>query len=568
MHLSKNSLNIRKNSVFVNTFMNDRPADLMEKIISLAKRRGFVFPGSEIYGGLANSWDYAPYGAQLKKNIKDHWWKFFVESRDDMVGLDAAIVMNSKVWEASGHIVNFSDPLIECSSCHSRFRADQLVENQENFSSVQKEVALKIVEIMDSRDSELKSVRELLEVAKDFGIRSSKSNDDRLKKIYNDLLDEASNRLNKIETETKRVEFLIGDLKASEKYYGFVVAVYLNRFVACKVCSQKKWDIPKPFNLMLKTFLGPTEDGSSIAYLRPETAQAMFVDFAMIQHASRKKLPFGVAQIGKAFRNEITPGNFIFRTREFEQMEIEYFFDEKKSDWKELFDSLKKDMEKWMQAVGIDPAKTHAVDIPDGERAHYSKRTIDFEFDYPFGQKELFGLAYRGDYDMKQHEDVSGQELRYLDPDTNEKVRPHVIEPSLGVDRAMLAILLSAFEEQNIKDDVRTVLHLKPVIAPVQVAVFPLLKNKPELVAKAREVYDLLRQSFRVEFDDNGNVGKRYRRQDEIGTPYCITIDFDTIGVGDNPKWTGKVTVRDRDSMKQKRVSITSLKKHIQTNLK
>lgn len=434
----------------------------MEKIISLAKRRGFVFPGSEIYGGLANSWDYGPYGAQLKKNIKDHWWKFFVESREDMVGMDAALIMNPRVWEASGHVANFTDPLTECDKCHTRFRADQV-----------------------------------------------------------DM--------------TK----------------------------PCPNCGKGKLVDPKTFNLMLKTFLGPAEESANIAYLRPETAQAMFVDFASVQQTSRKKLPFGIAQIGKAFRNEITPGNFIFRTREFEQMEIEYFFDPKKSDWEKLFDGLKTDMEAWMEAVGITKSKTHAVDIPDGERAHYSKRTIDFEFEYPFGQKELFGLAYRGDYDLEQHEKHSQQELRYLDPETNEKVRPHVIEPSLGVDRAMLAVLLSAYEEQEVKEgDIRTVLHLKPSIAPVQVAVFPLMKNKPELVEKAREVYQVLKKDFRVEWDDNGNVGKRYRRQDEIGTPFCVTIDFDTIGQGEDKSLEGTVTIRDRDTMEQKRVKIEELKNY------
>lgn len=468
--------------------MAEQPADLMEKIISLAKRRGFVFPGSEIYGGLANSWDYAPYGAQLKKNIKDHWWKFFVESREDIVGLDAAIIMNPKVWEASGHVGNFSDPLIECKECHARFRADNIATDYPAYD--------KFI-----------------------------------------MLDTSTSSGGKKESEIQRF------------------------FPNCNVCGKKNWALPMNFNLMLRTYLGPAEESTNVAYLRPETAQAMFVDFAMIQQTSRKKLPFGVAQIGKAFRNEITPGNFIFRTREFEQMEIEYFFNPEKTKWEEKFDELKQNMEVWMKAVGIDPAKTHAVDIPDGERAHYSKRTIDFEFDYPFGQKELFGLAYRGDYDMEQHEKVSGQELRYLDPDTNEKIRPHVIEPSLGVDRAMLAILLSAYEEQPLEgEDVRIVLHMKPVIVPVQVAVFPLMKNKPELVAKAREVYDMLRQNLRVEFDDNGNVGKRYRRQDEIGTPYCVTIDFDTIGAGEDTSLTGTVTVRDRDSMKQERVKIEELR--------
>lgn len=481
--------------------MAEEKNDLMEKIVSLCKRRGFVFPGSEIYGGLANSWDFGPYGAQMKKNIKDHWWKFFVEQRDDMVGLDAAIVMNPKVWEASGHVGGFNDILSECRSCHKRIRPDQSMTKEQN-----EKLTKRMLEI----NALVKNGKNSLE----------------LKKDVDKILDDAKD--------------------------------IINESVMCPTCGKKDWAQPTSFNLMFRIAMGVTGDPSeSIAYLRPETAQAMFVDFNLIQQTSRKKLPFGVAQIGKAFRNEITPGNFIFRTREFEQMEVEYFFNHEKNDWKELFASLQSNMEEWMKTVGINPAKTHAVDIPDGERAHYSKRTIDFEFDYPFGQKELFGLAYRGDYDLEQHEKMSGQELRYLDPETNEKVRPHVIEPSLGVERGMLAILLSAFEEQQLEgDDVRIVLHLKPEIAPVQVAVFPLMKNKPELVTKAREVFDMLRPHFRCEFDDNGNVGKRYRRQDEIGTPYCVTIDFDSLE-------DGAVTVRDRDTMQQERVKIEALKQYV-----
>lgn len=432
----------------------------MEKIVSLCKRRGFVFPGSDIYGGLANSWDFGPYGVQLKKNIKDHWWKYFVEQRDDMVGIDAALIMNPKTWEASGHVENFVDPLVECKECHARFRADQI------------------------------------------------------------------------------------DLKA-----------------ACQNCGKKNsFTEPQAFNGLMQTFLGPVEDKGARVFLRPETAQAMFVDFVTVQQTSRKKLPFGIAQMGKAFRNEITPGNFIFRTREFDLMEFEYFFDPEKSDWNELFENWKQTVEAWMESVGIDRSQVTAVEIPDGERAHYSKRTIDFEFTYPFGQKELFGLAYRTDYDLSQHEKMSGRELRYLDPDTGEKILPHVIEPAFGADRAMLAILLSAYEEEIVKEgDIRTVLRLKPSIAPVQVAVFPLLKNKPELVEKAREVYEVLRKNFRCEFDDNGNVGKRYRRQDEIGTPYCVTIDFTTLE-------DDTVTVRDRDTMEQVRIKSGELQKYFSEN--
>lgn len=425
----------------------------MDKLVSLCKRRGFVLPGSEIYGGLANSWDLGPYGAQLKKNLRDHWWKFFVETRDDMVGLDAPVIMNPRVWEASGHVAGFTDPLVECKSCHERYRADQI------------------------------------------------------------------------------------DLSA-----------------ACGNCGKKgNFTEPRSFSGLLKTSLGAAEDASALAYLRPETAQGMFIDFPAIQQVSRKKLPFGIAQAGKAFRNEITPGNFIFRTREFEQMEVEYFFDPDKSQWQGIFEFWKEQMEQWMGEVGIAADRLHATDIPDGERAHYSSRTIDFEFDYPFGRKELFGLAYRGDYDMRKHEEASGQELRFLDPETGQKVLPHVIEPSFGLERAMLAVLLSAYDEEMVGEgDVRTVLRLKPAVAPVQVAVFPLLKNKPELVSRAREIFDTLKRDFRAEWDDNGNVGKRYRRQDEIGTPWCVTVDFDSLT-------DGAVTVRDRDSMQQERVPIDSL---------
>jgi glycyl-tRNA synthetase len=483
----------------------EQQENLMEKIVSLCKRRGFVFPGSEIYGGLANSWDFGPYGSQMKKNLRDHWWRFFVESRDDVVGLDAALIMNPKVWEASGHLGNFSDFLVECKNCHNRIRPDQYLDETQNgdFFDGMKEINAKI-----ASGSEASSF-------------------------------------------VQEVDILRGKYQKE-----------INSNIKCPNCSKSDWTLPESFNLMLQTALGSTRSQESIAYLRPETAQAMFIDFPAIQQMSRKKLPFGIAQNGRAFRNEITPGNFIFRTREFDLMEFEYFFDPKKSDWKEIFEFWKKEMERWMDEVGIDHAKTHAVDIPDGERAHYSQRTIDFEFEYPFGQKELFGLAYRGDYDLAQHEKVSGKELRAFDAETNEWVCPHVIEPAFGADRAMLAVLISAFEEQKLEgDDVRTVLHLKPTIAPVQVAVFPLMKNKPELVEKARGIYAELKKSFRCEFDDNGNVGKRYRRQDEIGTPYCVTVDFESLE-------DGAVTVRDRDTMKQERIAIADLKRYFSENLK
>lgn len=500
----------------------DKAKITMDMVVSLAKRRGFVFPGSDIYGGLSNSWDYGPYGAQLKKNIKDHWWKTFVESRDDMVGLDAAIIMNPKVWEASGHISGFNDFLVECKECHERLRPDQHLDvaNQNAFMLAFSEMTFKKMEV------------------------------DKLKR-------EATAEAPADETTIQRFEKDIE--KLATKVFGAL------RTIECPHCGKRDWSHPTLFNLMFKTFIGPAEDTANIAYLRPETAQAMFVDFSLIAGVSRKRLPFGIAQIGKAFRNEITPGNFIFRTREFDLMEFEYFFDPAKQNWEELFTYWRGEMESWMRAVGMDMDRVHAVDIPEEERAHYSKRTLDFEFDYPFGQKELFGLAYRTDYDLLRHAKFSGQDMTWQDPETKEQITPHVIEPAFGSDRGLLAILLSAYDEEILssesgKEESRVVLRLAKAIAPVKVAVFPLMKNKPDLVAKAREVFDILKKDVVCEFDDNGNVGKRYRRQDEIGTPYCVTIDFQTLD-------DGTVTVRDRDTMKQDRVSLADLGSYLWEHL-
>lgn len=450
----------------------------MDKIISLAKRRGFIFSGSEIYGGLANSWDYGPLGVELKNNIKNLWWKMFVQERDDMVGVDAALIMNPKVWEASGHLKKFTDPLVECEICHERFRCD------------------------DPHSPE--ATREMSE------------------HIF------------------KRHPEKVGSVT------GFKLV-------------EKNFTKPKQFNLMFKTFIGPAEEQANIAYFRPETAPGIFINFKNFLNTTRKTLPFGVAQIGKVFRNEITPGNFIFRTREFEQMEIEYFIPEPESDkdWQKYFDYWRDQMLEWMKAVGIDVKKVYENDIPDGERAHYSKKTIDFEFEWPFGRKELYGLAYRGDFDLKSHEQFSGQNLKYKDPETNKEYWPHVIEPSLGVDRTLLAVLLSAYHQ----DGDRVVLKLKPQIAPFKAAVFPLLANKPELVEKARAVYNDLKKDFSVAWDDRGNIGKRYYSQDEAGTPYCITVDFDSLEKGD-------ATIRDRDSAKQKRVKIEDLKSYLLERIK
>lgn len=435
--------------------------ELMDKIVSLAKRRGFIYQGSDIYGGLAGTWDYGPLGVALKNNIKGSWWKKFVDSRMDMYGIDAAILMSSKVWEASGHVAGFSDPLVECSNCKKRFRADHLEDSS-----------------------------------------------------------------------------------------------------TCPECGKKgTLSEPRQFNMMFKTQAGAMEDSSSTVYLRPETAQGMFVNFKNVVDSFHPKLPFGLAQIGKAFRNEITPRDFIFRVREFEQMEIEYFFrpPATKDEWQQQFAYWKDEMIEWMQSVGIDMAHVYELEVAAEDLAHYSKRTVDFEFDFPFGRKELFGLAYRTDFDLNNHE------LTYVDEETKTKLVPHVMEPTFGVDRAVLAILTSAYAEEPAKEgedgEPRVYLKLNPSIAPVIAAVSPLLKNKSELVEKARVIYGAMKAQFgRVMWDDNGNIGKRYRRQDEIGTPYCITVDFDTLT-------DGTVTVRDRDSGTQERVHENDLVEYLSKHL-
>ncbi|MFH2136267.1 MAG: glycine--tRNA ligase [Patescibacteria group bacterium] len=434
--------------------------ELMDKIVSLCKRRGFIFPGSEIYGGMANSWDYGPLGVELKNNIKQAWWKKFVHERTDMVGIDAALVMNPKVWEASGHLKNFTDPLVECKKCHERFRADKI---------------------------------------------------------------------------------------GSDK---------------CPACGGELTSA-KQFNLMFKTFIGPAEESANVAYFRPETAQAMFVDFKQVAETSRKRIPFGIAQVGKAFRNEITPGNFIFRTREFEQMEIEYFIREK--DWEKSFEYWHKEMYQWMAELGLEKKHLHDLEVPDGERAHYSKRTIDIEYDFPFGTDELYGLAYRTDFDLGNHARASGQSLEYLDPETQEKFIPHVIEPTFGVDRSVLAVLCESYNEEEAptaekgETETRVVLKFPKWLAPIKVAILPLSK-KEELAKVAKPLYEDLVKNFVCEYDETQSIGKRYRRQDEIGTPYCITVDFETLE-------DKAVTVRDRDTMKQERIKIEELINYLRIKL-
>lgn len=434
--------------------------NVMEKIVSLSKRRGFVYQGSEIYGGLAGTWDYGPLGVALKKNIENLWWKQFVQNRDDMFGLDTSIIMPEKVWEASGHLEGFADPMVECLKCKHRFRADH---------------------------------------------------------VEGDKCPECGGTLTK----------------------------------------------PKMFNLLFPVDMGSTT-GSARGYLRGEIAQGMFVNFKNVIDSFHPKLPFGLAQSGKAFRNEIAPRDFLFRVREFDLMEFEYFIRE--SDWEEIFEYWRKEMWSWIESVGIKKEATHELEVAPEDRAHYSKRTIDFEFDFPFGRKELYGLAYRTDYDLGKHLEKSGVDLQYLDDEGN-KFIPHVIEPTFGLGRTVLAVLTSAYTEDELGGEKRVFLKFKPSVAPVKAAVFPLLKNKPDLVTKAREVYHMLKKDIpQIMWDDNGNIGKRYRRQDEIGTPYCITIDFDTLG--EVPENKDTVTVRDRDTGEQQRMAIADLSEFLNSKIK
>ena len=454
----------------------------MNKLVSLCKSRGFIFPGSEIYGGLANAWDYGPLGVELKNNIKQAWWKKFVRQSPYNVGLDSAILMNPEVWVASGHVGGFSDPLMDCKDCKSRFRADQLVE-----------------EYAQSHQLDVKV-----------------------------------------------------DGMSSEQLTAFI----LEHEVKCPVCGKSNFTDIRKFNLMFQTHLGVTEDSKSIVYLRPETAQGIFVNFKNVLRTSRKKLPFGIAQIGKSFRNEITPGNFIFRTREFEQMELE-FFCAPGEDLK-WFSYWKDFCVNFLYSIGIRQESIRLRDHEKEELSHYSNATTDIEFSYPFGVKELWGIADRTDFDLTAHSNHSGTALEYLDPATGEKLVPYCIEPSVGVDRLMLAVLCDAYEEEILPDQSeRTVLHLSPVLAPYKAAVLPLQKKLSE---KAREVFEMLSSHFMVDYDEAGNIGKRYRRQDEIGTPFCITIDFETLD--DNA-----VTVRDRDTMEQVRIELKDLKSFLEEKL-
>ncbi len=449
----------------------------MEKVVALCKNRGFIFPGSEIYGGLANSWDYGPYGVELKNNVKKAWWRKFVQENKYNVGVDCAILMNPNVWVASGHVGGFADPLMDCKECKERFRADKLIED-----------------FMASNGSE-------------------------------EVVDGWSN----------------------EKMKEYIDSNNIN----CPSCGKHNFTDIRQFNLMFKTFAGVTEDSKNVVYLRPETAQGIFVNFNNVQRSSRKKVPFGIGQIGKSFRNEITPGNFVFRTREFEQMELEFFC--KPDTDLEWFAYWKEFCINWLYSLNIKEENLRIRDHSPEELSHYSKATTDIEFRFPFGFGELWGIADRTDYDLKCHQEESKKNMLYTDPFTNEKYIPYVIEPSLGADRVTLAFLCEAYDEEVLEDgETRNVLRFHPALAPIKVAVFPLVKKLNE---EAEKIFEDISKLYNCEYDDAGAIGKRYRRQDEIGTPFCITVDFDTIE-------DGTVTVRHRDSMEQERIKVSDLKEY------
>ncbi|OIJ21840.1 glycine--tRNA ligase [Anaerobacillus alkalidiazotrophicus] len=454
----------------------------MDQIVAHAKHRGFIFPGSEIYGGLANTWDYGPLGTELKNNVKKAWWQKFVQESPYNVGLDAAILMNPRTWEASGHIGNFNDPMIDCKKCKARHRADKIIENA---------------------------------------------------------------------LEAKGMEIVVDGLPFEK-----MEQLIQEHEIACPECGELDYTSIRQFNLMFKTFQGVTESSSNEIFLRPETAQGIFVNFKNVQRTMRKKLPFGICQIGKSFRNEITPGNFTFRTREFEQMELEFFC--KPGEELKWFDFWKEEADKWLNGLGMKKENVRMRDHSDDELSHYSNATTDFEYKFPFGWGELWGVASRTDYDLKQHMEFSGEDFQYIDQETNERYIPYCIEPSLGADRVTLAFLVDAYDEEALEDGTsRTVMRLHPALAPYKAAILPLSKKLSE---NARSVFGELAKYFMVDYDEAGSIGKRYRRHDEIGTPFCITYDFDS-------ETDQMVTVRDRDTMEQTRVPIVELKSFLEEKI-
>ena len=459
----------------------------LDMIVNLCKNRGYVFPGSEIYGGLANSWDYGPLGVEFKNNVKKAWLKKFVQESPYNVGLDAAIIMNPQTWVTTGHVSSFSDPLLDCRACKARHRADKLIGEEHPEVNV--------------------------------------------------------------------------DAMSFDEMDAFIAE---HEDIVCPVCGKHDFTPIRKFNLMFKTAIGVTEDSSSTCYLRPETAQGIFVNFANIQRTTRRKLPFGVCQIGKSFRNEITPGNFIFRVREFEQMELEFFC--KPGTDLEWFNYWRTFCHNWLLGIGLKDENLRLRDHDPEELCFYSKATTDFEFLFPFGWGELWGVADRTDYDLTQHQTVSGKDLTYFDPETNERYIPYVVEPSLGVERSVLAVLVDAYDEEVVdaeKNDVRVVLHLHPALAPYKAAILPLSKKLSE---PARKIYEDLSKEWMLDFDETGSIGKRYRREDEVGTPFCITVDFDTVGDAEH-EGDNCVTVRERDTMEQVRIPISELKAYLAEKL-
>jgi len=517
----------------------------MEKIVSLCKRRGFIFQSSEIYGGLNGFWDYGPLGVELKKNLKDFWWRRNVRERDDMEGMDGSIIMNRAVWKASGHEETFSDPMCTCKGCKKLIRGDQV------WTMVAESAWAQSIAELRNPDGTFDGVR-LLSWAERKGPKMAP---------------------NLALTKNPQVTLswlaeMRPDYRFDEKeFYRFIATEQRNMtglITPCPYCGGELTD-PRPFNLMFKSHAGPVESDDNLVYLRPETAQAIFVNFRNVLDTSRQKLPFGIAQIGKAFRNEINPRNYIFRSREFEQMEIEYFC--RPEDGMQLTDYWLEQRLKFYEDIGIPRSKIHINDIPDGERAFYSKKTYDLEYEFPFGVSELEGIAYRTDYDLGKHIEHSGKPLDYFDEATKERFVPHVVEPSAGVDRTTLALLCEAFDEETVTDEkgnseTRTVLRFHPRMAPIKCGIFPLLKNKPPLVEKAKEIATALRPIMNVFYDEAGAIGRRYRRQDEAGTPFCVTIDFDTIGEN-GPEKENTVTLRHRDSMTQERIAISDLKNYL-----
>ncbi len=545
----------------------------MDKIVALCKRRGFIFQSSEIYGGLNGAWDYGPLGVELKRNLKDYWWRSMTQVRDDIVGFDGSILMNAAVWKASGHVDTFSDPLVECLLTKKRYRADQiepqsgtvyyfagivtpLDDGQFAFADDPQICTVNITGGFAAIEPGLK----LKQVSLPFTVLTTKTESSASKVARQFYKDRGYDNFRLVLEKTEQVE---NSTKFNPENGSLLSE-------------------PRVFNLMLKTYIGPVQDESAVTYLRPETAQAMFVQFKNVLDVSQKKLPFGIAQIGKAFRNEINPRNFTFRSREFEQMELEFFI--KPGTGPEWLEKWKEERLAWYEEIGIPRAKIHVLTVPEKDRAFYSQGTYDLEYEFPFGIQELEGIAHRGNYDLKQHQEASGKPLEYFDEETKTKYLAEVVEPSAGVDRTVLALLCEGYAEETVKDEesgkeeTRVVLRFAPRIAPIKAAVFPLLKNKPELVAIAKGIYKTLQPLMKATYADTAAIGRRYRRMDEIGTPFGITVDFETLegaktastsatGTAIEAGQKDTVTLRHRDSMKQERIAIADLPAYLLTKI-